>query len=127
MLLDFGSFGGSIIPAILLVGTLFWIWTFLAIATSRSLDEITKIKWLIVVGLTHFLGACIALVYLRPHLNVDIIRPLRSQSDRNTHTNIEDPLKRQYVSGQISLEEYEQRLDAREKLRSQKNQRTHRV
>jgi hypothetical protein len=56
---------GCLFGLIALLGTIFWIWTIVDCALSEpSSDE--KIMWLLIVILTHFIGAAIYFFARRP-------------------------------------------------------------
>ena len=44
----------------------FWIWMLVDAAQNRGLDQNEKIVWIVVVALTHFIGAVIYFFFGRP-------------------------------------------------------------
>jgi hypothetical protein len=65
-------FGGFEILAILfclplgLLSMAFWIWMLVDAAQNRGLEQNERIVWIIVIALTHLLGALIYLIFGRP-------------------------------------------------------------
>ncbi len=57
-----------VIPVFLIgiLGTVFWIWMLVDCATKESNQGNDKIIWILVIALTHFLGAAIYLLVRRP-------------------------------------------------------------
>jgi len=61
----FGLGGGFVIllalvaVAFALVATAFWIWMLISAIQNKGLDETEKIVWIIVIALTHWIGALI--------------------------------------------------------------------
>ena len=49
-----------------LAGTLFWIWMIVDCATKESSEGNTKIVWILIIVLTHWIGALIYLLVRRP-------------------------------------------------------------
>lgn len=54
-----GFLGILAIVLIALLGTIFWLWMLADCATKESNQERSKIVWLIVIALTHEVGALI--------------------------------------------------------------------
>lgn len=57
-----------IIPFLLIgvLGTVFWIWMLVDCATKESNQGNDKIVWVLVIAITHFLGAAIYFFVRRP-------------------------------------------------------------
>ena len=57
-----------IIPFFLIgiLGTVFWIWMLIDCATKESSQGNDKVVWIIVIALTHLIGAVIYLLVRRP-------------------------------------------------------------
>jgi len=49
-----------------ILGTAFWIWMLIDCATKESSQGNDKIVWVIVIALTHFIGAAIYFLVRRP-------------------------------------------------------------
>lgn len=49
-----------------ILGTVFWIWMLIDCATKESSQGNDKIVWIIVIALTHFIGAVIYFLVRRP-------------------------------------------------------------
>jgi len=49
-----------------ILGTVFWIWMLIDCATKESSQGNDKIVWIIVIALTHFIGALIYFLVRRP-------------------------------------------------------------
>jgi len=49
-----------------ILGTAFWIWMLIDCATKESSQGNDKIVWIIVIALTHFIGALIYFLVRRP-------------------------------------------------------------
>ena len=49
-----------------ILGTVFWIWMLIDCATKESSQGNDKIVWVIVIALTHFIGAAIYFLVRRP-------------------------------------------------------------
>ncbi len=47
-------------------GTIFWIWMMVDCATNEPSEGQDKIMWILIITLTHFLGACIYFFVRRP-------------------------------------------------------------
>ena len=67
------SLGGAellflIIPCFLIgtLGTVFWIWMLIDCATKESSQGNEKVVWILLIALTHFLGALIYFLVRRP-------------------------------------------------------------
>ncbi len=66
--------GASFLPFLLMIpvfligilGTVFWIWMLIDCATKESSQGNDKIVWIIVIALTHFIGALIYFLVRRP-------------------------------------------------------------
>ena len=61
--------GQLLILSFLLIGTLgtaFWIWMLIDCATKESSQGNDKLIWIIVIALTHFIGAAIYFLVRRP-------------------------------------------------------------
>ena len=66
--------GLSILPFVVMMlffligilGTVFWIWMLIDCATKESNQGNDKIVWIIVISLTHFIGATIYFLVRRP-------------------------------------------------------------
>jgi len=57
----FGFFG-----LIGILGTIFWIWMIVDCATNEPSEGQDKIIWLLIIVLTHIIGACIYFFVRRP-------------------------------------------------------------
>ena len=55
-----------LILAMGVVGTIFWIWMLIDCATKEPSTGNDKIVWVIVIALTHWIGALIYLLVRRP-------------------------------------------------------------
>jgi hypothetical protein len=55
-----------LVAVIGLAGTAFWIWALIDCATNESNTGNDKIVWVIIIALTHFIGAAIYLFVRRP-------------------------------------------------------------
>jgi hypothetical protein len=49
-----------------ILGTVFWIWTLIDCATNESSQGNDKVVWILVIALTHLLGAAIYFLVRRP-------------------------------------------------------------
>lgn len=49
-----------------ILGTVFWIWTLIDCATKESSQGNDKVVWILVIALTHVLGAAIYFFVRRP-------------------------------------------------------------
>lgn len=49
-----------------ILGTVFWIWTLIDCATKESSQGNDKVVWILVIALTHVLGAAIYFLVRRP-------------------------------------------------------------
>jgi hypothetical protein len=49
-----------------ILGTVFWIWTLIDCATKKSSQGNDKVVWILVIALTHVLGAAIYFLVRRP-------------------------------------------------------------
>lgn len=66
--------GVTLLPFLLIVpffligilGTVFWIWMLIDCATKESSQGNDKVVWIIVIALTHFIGAAIYFLVRRP-------------------------------------------------------------
>jgi phospholipase D-like protein len=47
-------------------GTIFWIWMIVDCATNEPSEGQDKIMWILIIALTHFIGACIYFFVRRP-------------------------------------------------------------
>ena len=64
-----GLLGGFALLFILMIGalfTVFWIWMLIDALTNKSLRDTEKLIWVVVIILTHFLGALIYFFIGRP-------------------------------------------------------------
>ena len=57
-----------LLPAFLIgiLGTVFWIWMLIDCASNESSQGNDKVVWILVIALTHFLGAAIYFLVRRP-------------------------------------------------------------
>jgi hypothetical protein len=60
----FGCVGAAILFGI--AGTVFWIWALVDCATKEPNEGSQKVVWIIVILLTHFLGAILYVLIRRP-------------------------------------------------------------
>ena len=44
----------------------FWIWMLVDASQNRGLDQNERVVWIIVIALTHFIGALLYLIFGRP-------------------------------------------------------------
>jgi Phospholipase_D-nuclease N-terminal len=51
---------------ICIFGTIFWIWMIVDCATNEPSEGQDKIMWILIIVLTHFIGACIYFFVRRP-------------------------------------------------------------
>lgn len=66
--------GASLLPFLLMIpilligilGTVFWIWMLIDCATKEPSQGNDKIVWILVIALTHFIGAAIYFLVRRP-------------------------------------------------------------
>jgi hypothetical protein len=49
-----------------IIGTIFWIWTLIDVATKEPNEGSNKVVWILVIIFTHWLGALVYLVVRRP-------------------------------------------------------------
>lgn len=56
----------GLIALIALLGTIFWIWMIVDCATNEPAEGNEKIIWLLIIILTHFVGAAIYFFARRP-------------------------------------------------------------
>jgi hypothetical protein len=49
-----------------ILGTVFWIWMLIDCASNESSQGNDKVVWILVIALTHFLGAAIYFLVRRP-------------------------------------------------------------
>jgi len=49
-----------------IIGTIFWIWTLIDVATKEPNEGSNKVVWILVIMFTHWLGALVYLVVRRP-------------------------------------------------------------
>jgi len=59
-----GCLGGVILLGI--AGTAFWIWALIDCATREPNEEGAKVVWIVVILLTHFVGALLYVLIRRP-------------------------------------------------------------
>jgi hypothetical protein len=59
-----GCIGGLILFG--LAGTVFWIWALIDCATKEPNEERSKVLWIVVILLTHLLGALLYALIRRP-------------------------------------------------------------
>ena len=59
-----GCIGGLILLGI--AGTIFWIWALIDCATKEPNEESSKVVWIVVILLTHLLGALLYALIRRP-------------------------------------------------------------
>ena len=52
--------------ALTLLASIFWIWMLVDCATNRGLPNGEKVVWVVVIALTHFIGALIYFFVGRP-------------------------------------------------------------
>jgi len=60
----FGCVGAAILFGI--AGTVFWIWALVDCATKEPNEGSQKVVWILVILLTHFLGALLYVLIRRP-------------------------------------------------------------
>jgi hypothetical protein len=60
----FGCVGAAILFGI--AGTVFWIWALVDCATKEPNEGSSKVVWILVILLTHFLGAILYVLIRRP-------------------------------------------------------------
>lgn len=64
-----GGFGipllSGLIPCSLLF-LAFWVWMLVDAVRNKGLDQNERIVWIIVIALTHFIGALLYLIFGRP-------------------------------------------------------------
>ncbi len=56
----------GLIGLIGIFGTMFWIWMIVDCATNEPSESQDKIMWILIIVLTHFIGACIYFFVRRP-------------------------------------------------------------
>ena len=59
-----GCLGGIVLLGI--AGTIFWIWALIDCATKEPNEEGQKVVWIVVILLTHFVGALLYVLIRRP-------------------------------------------------------------
>lgn len=57
---------GLLVIAIGILGTIFWIWMIVDCATNEPQGDNNKIVWILIIVLTHFVGAAIYFFARRP-------------------------------------------------------------
>lgn len=55
-----------ILGLIAILGTIFWIWMIVDCATNEPADSTDKVLWVLVIVLTHLIGAAIYFFVRRP-------------------------------------------------------------
>lgn len=54
------------LPLIGLFGTILWIWMIVDCATHEPSESQDKLMWILIIMLTHFIGACLYFFIRRP-------------------------------------------------------------
>jgi hypothetical protein len=49
-----------------IAGSVFWIWALIDCATREPNEALSKIGWIVAIGLTHFIGAVLYVLIRRP-------------------------------------------------------------
>jgi prolipoprotein diacylglyceryltransferase len=49
-----------------LLGTIFWLWMIVDCATHEPSEDQDKMTWMLLIVLTHFIGACLYFLIRRP-------------------------------------------------------------